>query len=862
MTDNEWEIKFKLQAAQRSESFQFLVNSLRDSSVEFPSFPKDKFINALKVHSDSKQYSLYSGKLRGLEFKKTSELHENIEIHLVMLVFEKIGPVSLIFSNRFENLVLEGLDSNYNYLGTDALVNILIQIIKPDSPGVKGLGKIITVYHASNVEELARKEAYVPFLDRIEVQSIVFSLSFILPTVLILILPSRVLNSMLSYVITLGIISILLCLYPLVKRSTRYTPLAVFSGLIHYFFIEILIHFHLFQGLNPLGIFNNISRHNLIGTLQDQEIVRSAGQGLFLGIELLEIIIPFLDIFMVVLIPFTIGVTLTGIFQISEREMKSTLLLRTLFAAVLLIFIIIIPLGYHALGKGMEGTLYASNGLVETAEIFSPEYIDNLDLTHEELLLLIASAEQHLRKAGNSFEQFGENPLIALVLPYLLPEVAGIPLKDLPEILTLTTVLADTIPYFYELSWAYYNLRIGSNRSFQILIQSIKGFNNGGSGAQVSPKYNASMREALQIMNLGVNNLTYIQPNLLQLVSTVQQTLDYLVFADISNILTEIEIGLPILVTTANGTVPWINSTYKLTLALEDLYDFNFESEFLKEAEKDYNASMELQNIDLENFPDVENPLIPIRDMVDFTLNLHQITRHFIYSVRNATYMFQALNHTLSLFQDINFANASNIHDPLWFDTELGLQNTSIHLDATQTSLDNMSAVIASQEPLDFAGFNYLLEELDEFSQSTSDRFDLVESYVLALNETYNAVRYFSMGTNSLNVTLNASIFNSAEYNPAIANFTRCQESANTTEDILTGISTHLLNETAIANWRNLVKGDITNSSTNSIYMNAQRCLNLIGAIISFGSVTPGDLAEFVAILSDMEELDWNIFTF
>jgi hypothetical protein len=396
MTNNEWEIKFKLQAAQRSESFQFLVNSLRDSSVEFPSFPKDKFLKALKVHGDSKQYSFYSGMLRGLEFKKTSELHENIEIHVVMLVFEKIGPVSLIFSNRFEYLILEGLDSNYNYLGTDALVNILIQIIKPDSPTVKDLGKIITVYHASNVEELAKKEAYVPFLDRIEVQSLVFSLSIILPTVLILMLPSRVLNSMLSYVITLGLIAILICLYPLVKRSTRYTPLAVFSGLISYFFIEILIHLQLYQGLNPWGIFNRV----------------------FLGIELLQIVIPFLDLLIIVLIPFTIGVSLTGIFQISERKRKSALLLRTLFAAVLLIFIIIIPLGYHALGKGTEGTLYASIGLVETAEIFSPEYIDNLDLTYEELLLLIASAEQHFRKAGNSLEQFGENPLIALVLPY------------------------------------------------------------------------------------------------------------------------------------------------------------------------------------------------------------------------------------------------------------------------------------------------------------------------------------------------------------------------------------------------------------------------------------------------------------
>ncbi|MFX0172396.1 MAG: hypothetical protein ACFE9L_10775 [Candidatus Hodarchaeota archaeon] len=860
MSKDEWEIKFKLQAAQRSESFQFSVNSLKDSSVEFPSFPKDKFLRALQTHSDSKLYSLYSGIIRDLKFKRTLELHENIEIHVVMLVFEKIGPVSLIFSNRFENLVLEGLDSNYNYLGSDALINILIQIIKPDSPPVKGPGKILTIYHASNTEDLVRKEQHVPFLDRIEGQFLVFSLSIILPIFFVLILPSWALDSMLSYVITLSIFSILVCLYPLIKRSIRYAPLSLISALISYFSIETMIHIGVFQGTNPWGIFNNISRQNLIGILRNQEFVRSAGQGVILGFDLLQILIPFLDGIIIIFIPFTIGVSLTGIFQISERKWKSAMLLRTLFSALLLIFIIIIPLGYHALGKGTEGTLYASIGLVETAEIFSPEYLNNLDLIFQDLLRLIESAENHLTLASNSFRQFGNNPLIALILPYIIPNVAGIPLKDLPNILTLTDVLADAVPHFYPLSWAYYNLQLGFNHSFLILIQAMGKISEGGLGAQISPKYNSSMKDALTILQLGVNNLTDVQQPLLSLVRTVHQTLDYSIFADISNVLTELEIGLPILVNTTNEIVPWINSTYKLTLVLEDLNEYNFESQLLDDAEKDFNASKELLNIEMGSFPDIEDPLIPIQDLVNFILNLHQVTKYMMFSVRNATHMFQSLNQTLMLMDNINFSDTSNIDDPTWFDIDIALENTSTYLNAAQASLDNMSDVITAQEPLEFAGLNNLLNELEDFTKSTSDRFTLAENYFLALEQTYNAIYYFSLGTNSLNETMHAPIFISSAFNPSIANFTLCQESAYTTEAVLNATTTHLLNETAITNWKNLVKGDIKNSSTISIYMNTQKCLDLIARILLAESVTGADFLDFTNILTDMEQLDWDIF--
>ncbi len=75
-----------------------------------------------------------------------------------------------------------------------------------------------------------------------------------------------------------------------------------------------------------------------------------------------------------------------------------------------------------------------------------------------ELLALIESATLNLNKSGNSFLQFAENPLIALLIPLIIPEVAGIPLEDLPRILDLTYVLSSSLEYIPNIPFARLNL--------------------------------------------------------------------------------------------------------------------------------------------------------------------------------------------------------------------------------------------------------------------------------------------------------------------------------------------------------------------------------------------------------------------
>ena len=224
------QISFNLQAEGKSkiESFRFNVNSLTDPSVEFPSFPKEKLLRALREHSHD-QYGFAQGHLKNLKFKNCEGFKAEEEIHILMLVFEKIGPISLLFRNKFEYLVLEGIDAQYNYIGYKTLVNLLIQVIKPDTEPIQGLGKIKAIYHASNSVELKRKASYVPIFDTTEGKITLFTLSIILPTIVVIVLPLTWLEEVGTYLLVLGMLSILVCLYPVVKRSFRHAPLSILS---------------------------------------------------------------------------------------------------------------------------------------------------------------------------------------------------------------------------------------------------------------------------------------------------------------------------------------------------------------------------------------------------------------------------------------------------------------------------------------------------------------------------------------------------------------------------------------------------------------------------------------------------------
>ena len=84
------------------------------------------------------------------------------------------------------------------------------------------------------------------------------------------------------------------------------------------------------------------------------------------------------------------------------------------------------------------------------------------------------------------------------------------------------------------------------------------------------------------------------------------------------------------------------------------------------------------------------------------------------------------------------------------------------------------------------------------------------------------------------------------------------------TESTLTGIEEHLLNESAVNNWKDLIKGNTTDLSTNSIYMNAKRCVDLItqiGIEVANSLDISNRIIEFQNILTDINRIDWNIFS-
>jgi hypothetical protein len=858
-----WEIRFNLQAEDKlkTEAFHFQVNSLQDSSHEFPSFPKDKMLRALREHGKSDSYKFARGHLRDLKLKKCKTISPQDELHIMMLVYDKIGPITVLFTNKFEYLVLEGIDNQYNYLGYKTLVNLLLQTIKPETEPIQGVGKLKAVYHASNVTERTRKASYTPILETTEGNLALFILSIALPTIAVIILPRDWLDSTLVYISSLALLSILICVYPIVKRSPRHAPLALISLILSYVLIETLIHFHiLVDGVNPWGIFNNISRHNLVGILRNQPIIASISPQIFIGFDLLGAITPFLDIILLALIPFAVGGSISAFLEKSESKLSfGKIVKKTFFAALFLIFILVLPLGYHVIGKGIEGTLYASIGVTETSEILSDRFYTNLAENLDELQSLIESASFYFAKAGNSFQQFAQNPLIAYLLPSIIPEVSGIPLQDLPKILNLTYVVSNALVHFPNVLWAMSNLESGMNLTFSILQESITVNSALGFGSSIQAVYNPSMKDALKSLSLGKDNLSYIQEPLLDLFAQTREKLDYSVFAEISTILADLELMLPVLIVILDSLVPWVNSTYKLTLVIDDLFDFKFNSTYLTSAESDFHQSDAINEISLTSLP--EESLIPIRDLAEFSINLHSVAKYFLFSIQNGTQMFQQLNTTLRLFDDVDFLNSSNIDEPIWNDIQLGLTNTSSLLNATQDSLSNMSTIVNnSQRDLEFEILNDFLGELTEFIDDTSDQFNVVDQYFSALDGTFNSISHFSAGMKALNQTITQDLITNTtigNYTEARNNFTLSQSQASNTNVTLSDISTHLLNESSVSNWISLLVGE-----NNSIYVNAGSCLSLISGIETIGFVLTTHLQQLDLIKVQTENLDWNIFTF
>ncbi|MHA2096017.1 MAG: hypothetical protein ACW98F_15460, partial [Candidatus Hodarchaeales archaeon] len=240
----------------------------------------------------------------------------------------------------------------------------------------------------------------------------------------------------------------------------------------------------------------------------------------------------------------------------------------------------------------------------------------------------------------------------------------------------------------------------------------------------------------------------------------------------------------------------------------------------------------------------------------------HSVTKYFLYTIQNGSQMFQQLNNTLRLFQDVSFSNVSNIDDPIWQEIELGLSNTAMYLNATQDSLTAMSTIITSQSELEYQELNSFLGELQTFIDDTSTEFDVVEEYFDALEGTYEASSAFSLGIKVLNETITQDIVAPpADYTAARGNFTQSLIYANQTFDILANVPTHLLNQSAITKWQNLVKGDITDNASNSIYVNSANCLNLIDAIVLAGIGNAADLLALNTILINADFMEWNIFS-
>lgn len=838
-----------------------------DIRAESLNWPKGTFRELLRAKEKEKGFSLKESEILQFKTKKTERIEKEDEIHILLVTFE-LGTITLLFKNYFEYLVFEGSDTKYSYLGNSLPVKILLNILGPQNTPIAGLGEIKEVIYLSNEIELRKQLTVIPIRDTILTRVTIFMIGLLFPIFLSLFIPLDIYENTSAHLALMLVYCISYSLYPILmgrKVQISYGLLCLVGG---YLLFESLIHFNILApGTNAIGLFNNMSRQGLISQIQSTAPILEGTSGFLLWITVssLSFLIPALDLIIFSIAPFTIGYGIRGFFLRKEKKSSTIKFLpsKVIFVALFLIGVIVCTFGYHALAMGSEGTSHAALGLAKAGEALSDTYILNFATNYEVVQNILEDARFHLDNANLRFKHLNENLLFGVILSYAFPQIGGIPLQDLPEILELTGTLSEFTNYIPNILWAYHYLQTGFLSAVDVL-SSTTNLTTGIVGLGAA-EYEQSMMKVFDMLNLGRDNLSNVQDPLLALLGEVRTTLDYSVFEDLQKILTETEIGLPILIQALDMSIPWLNGTYKTLLAINDLYDLDFSSPWLSETEEDFSLlSAYRSNItqEIETLPVME--IIPVTEIVDFLFQLDDISKYFLYTLNNGTLMFQSLNKTISLIRDVYMGNTSNVIDPIWSEIQLNIDNTSNYIDLVANSTDSLSDYLESESDFTILPeFNSLLTDINSLVSSYSSNISIIDDYFYALNNTYLAYNHFALGSYHINQSVQSVIENISfvpDFTPSENNFTLVQELAELADSRLALISSHLINEQSINVWRDGLVGDTSTNETNSLWINALLSLELIRQL-EINPLTPTVEFDLIEILERMDELNLDFFS-
>ncbi len=692
-------------------------------------------------------------------------------------------------------------------------------------------------------------------------------LSLLVPILFAFILSlTGLINDPIVFQLSAIVMAILFCLHGILRRSKLEAvflnlPIAIIDYLIMY-------GLHIVTGgwfLHPYGIFGSLTGPNgpITDILNNPDVNQLSG-GIVPQIKQYAPLTTILDLIFVIIIALFIGFFVTALvtgFRNKEGEFSSVAIPFKIIAAFFfLVLIIIVPFTYSGLSKFVEGSSYVGAAVADFAFLATgtsgggaalSQQNQNplIDLTdpqfQQQLIAALKKANIHLTKAYQAYRHVQQNFLLIMILNNMgvqqiqIDQNTAINVKNIPQLLSITKVLADIAEAGPSLIYGLTNLYGGLDSALKI-IQSTGTFAEIADLALIettrtysqlnTSEYSNEFKTSLQKIILGVNNLTEAKTPILSATNEALQIANN-VFIDlqqkpntVKQMLETIKLGLPVLLDAAQAFPDFLNATYQVMLAMGDLAQNNFlgAGEWMRFANLDiFEANATIGQIDETNLPTIEEEgTLPFRATLEFTKDFINMLFYLTAGGVNMTGTLIGLNTTLSLLDDISFNSSQPSTDPTWAAISNSLSSTRLNLTDLRTNIETAANLTKVYQQKNYGALNDTVQpqwnQLDTVLSNMTGKVRDAEYLFNALEYTYNASYKFALGSEALNNSLITSTDNNTfATNPlttqAEENYTQARNDAQQAYDLLQNAK--FIDDTSKQTWLYILKDGGTNKS-------------------------------------------------
>ncbi|MHA1973149.1 MAG: hypothetical protein ACTSW1_09160 [Candidatus Hodarchaeales archaeon] len=578
--------------------------------------------------------------------------------------------------------------------------------------------------------------------------------------------------------IELILVAISFCLTGILARSKLIGLLSIITAPVSWVILFILD--SLTGGFipNPFGLFSAlagpisiIAQSTMFQDVQDIQQILEVLKPVLIILDL--IIVEFIAIF----IGFFLSTLATGFWTKKEGKLSILSVITKPIAAIFVIILIItVPFVYHGVANFADGGVSLFAGLTEFADAFggiggtggSGSQVGDLDLSDPNVIANLTAAAQRaaemFRRSSLAFDQLQGNFLAVLLIDSLFPEGTtynGLNMHELPLILDISEILADFSGELPSLILGYNAMVEGFDRTFSVLGETDLG---GGLGGSITATYDPDFNTGLINISTAVDYFNQSKSGVLSALTKAQGIMDQVITGDagelqiIEDILGEANAGYGIILEVVEGSLYFLNATYKTTLAIEDLGDSDFTGahQWLDNAASDVGtANTTMQSIDTSGLN--RNSTLPFWGTVEIIKDMTNLLSWFSLAAANSTDAYTKIENVLVALDTLDF----NSSDILSFDfTTLSSNVTSAETayNAAQSNINAATAISASLTTKSYhewidGSLGPMLQDFSTMLTQFSGNVTAVGNLITALARTVNSVESFTNGFKLFNQT-------------------------------------------------------------------------------------------------------------